>query len=207
MAPQGSARPEQALAPIIGTMTRPPTNSPACASRPLREQHMRLPIYAVAILASASVGRRLLGERAIVQQKISASSGRVRGHKGHADRVPRTTRMENHQIRHRMGRSLRCGRSHRKRPSQFARETNNRFGDGNDHGPNQGHRRSHFGAQVCEVSWRRAWLAASSRDHRPLTALFRLYGKRCLACTSFVSATGCNRRIQSEEGDLHPHQW
>jgi hypothetical protein len=132
---------------------------------------MRLPIYAIAILASASVSAACWAK----EQSFSKRSARVRlgceDARGHADRVPRTARMENHEIRPRMGRSLRCGRSHRKHPSQFARETNKRFGDVNDHGPNQGYRRSDFGAQVCEVSWRRAWPAACSRDHRPLTAL------------------------------------
>jgi hypothetical protein len=53
---------------------------------------MRLPIHAIANLASAS--HRLLGEKAIGQREISASSGSARADKGHADRGPRAARIE-----------------------------------------------------------------------------------------------------------------
>jgi hypothetical protein len=49
----------------------PSNNSPACASRSLREQHMRLPIYAIAILTSASVSA---GAK---EQSFSKRSARV----------------------------------------------------------------------------------------------------------------------------------
>jgi hypothetical protein len=65
--------PEQVVTPIIGTMMRLPTH-PASASGSMREQHMRLPIYAIAILASASVGTACWAK----QQSFSKRSWLVR---------------------------------------------------------------------------------------------------------------------------------
>jgi hypothetical protein len=159
----------------------PPKDPPACASKPNRRPIIPPQEGIGAAYASANSNdsysrvsirwHRVLGERAIVQQKIMASSGRVRGHKGRTDRVPRTAWMENRQIRYRMGWPLRCGRSHRQRSSQFERETNKRFRDRNDQGSKQGCWRPDFGTQVCDLSGRWPWVVASSRDHRPLAAL------------------------------------
>jgi hypothetical protein len=78
-----SARPEQAAIPVIGTMTRLPTalrrarrvnETISNSTQEGLEQHMRLIIRAIAILASASVGTACWAK----EQSFSKRSSRVR---------------------------------------------------------------------------------------------------------------------------------
>jgi hypothetical protein len=136
---------------------------------------MRLPIYAIAILASASVSTTCWANCWAKEQSFSKRSARVRV--GCED--TRGTQIEYQApagwriIRYDTGWvGVYAVEGHTANVQDNSREKpTSVLATGTITGQTKGYRRSDFGTQVCEVSWRRVWLAAGSRDHRPLTAL------------------------------------